>query len=672
MPLLRPLFLLSLLRAAATSGVTIYDQIGQVTLAATGTQSAAAPAVTTAAAYNTTVLNPPPVPNPPPATAFTLELQAQASAVDGLSIPIPGTFFGFSVEMSVITQLCAFFCGGRDCGAPILTLGSWEKLVRVSSRAVIRRSHKSSSFVQVPLLNLLSNIRERAGAVNIRIGGNTQEFAYYVDTLPDGHAISKEKADTNNPTQTPAVIYTVDLFYLMANISSFTNVHWYIGVPFNDTSDFRFQIVEYSEAILGDYLLGVQVGNEPDLYTTHQHRTKPYDASNYTIEFGELNLLIGPSVSGTWSPEDVWDTGFITDYADSLYALSVEHYPTDNCQPIYNISIYHDPQLEFPNFLNHTSGVALCEPYLNSTAIAQQAEKPFLMFETNSASCGGFPGISDSFGAALWALDYGLQMAYSNFSGAMLHVGGQDVFYNPFTAPPTNQSMLFEWTIGAVYYSALVAAEVFGKTNTSRIIDLLGNDADIYTPQYAIYENGALARIALFNYVTDPTGATDYTATITVNGGTVPSSVTVKYLLSDSVSTKNNITWAGQTFGTVHEVDGRLKNDLNVVTINCDTSANTCAIPVPAPGFALVFLTQEESIETVTYPTTAHTNTKNTVTVASAVLATSNGMSGSDWELGSTSSGSKTSAARRTMAPQLGWSLGLMGLLLAWTLSGTM
>jgi hypothetical protein len=70
------------------------------------------------------------------------------------------------------------------------------------------------------------------------------------------------------------------------------------------------------------------------------------------------------------------------------------------------------------------------------------------MFETNSASCGGFPGISDSFGGALWALDYGLQvrllallfqdvpelnvsqMAYSNFSGAMLHVGGQNVFYN--------------------------------------------------------------------------------------------------------------------------------------------------------------------------------------------------------------------------------------------------
>lgn len=47
------------------------------------------------------------------------------------------------------------------------------------------------------------------------------------------------------------------------------------------------------------------------------------------------------------------------------------------------------------------------------------------MFETNSASCGGFAGLSDSFGIALWGVDYALQMAFSNFSTALFHVGGQ-------------------------------------------------------------------------------------------------------------------------------------------------------------------------------------------------------------------------------------------------------
>ena len=54
-------------------------------------------------------------------------------------------------------------------------------------------------------------------------------------------------------------------------------------------------------------------------------------------------------------------------------------------------------------------------PYLNST---QANGKKLLMFETNSASCGGFVGISDSFGAALWGLDYTMQMAFSNFSAS--------------------------------------------------------------------------------------------------------------------------------------------------------------------------------------------------------------------------------------------------------------
>lgn len=89
-----------------------------------------------------------------------------------------------------------------------------------------------------------------------------------------------------------------------------------------------------------------------------------------------------------------------------------------------------DPQSVFADYLTHQSGIGIVAPYLNSTAVAQAAGKPFLMFETNTASCGGFPGVSDSFGSALWALDYGLQMAYSNFSGALLHVGGSSDTYN--------------------------------------------------------------------------------------------------------------------------------------------------------------------------------------------------------------------------------------------------
>ena len=121
--------------------------------------------------------------------------------------------------------------------------------------------------------------------------------------------------------------------------------------------------------------------------------------------------------------------------AIDLPCTPISRYPTDNCAVAFPNSgdQYNDPQTTFPTFLTHQSGLTIVSEYLNSTNFAQSKGKELLMFETNTASCGGFPGISDSFGAALWGVDYALQMAAVNFSGSLFHVGGQSVAYNPFT-----------------------------------------------------------------------------------------------------------------------------------------------------------------------------------------------------------------------------------------------
>lgn len=84
-------------------------------------------------------------------------------------------------------------------------------------------------------------------------------------------------------------------------------------------------------------------------------------------------------------------------------------------------------------------------------------------------------------------------------------------------APPTNESAVHEWTVGPIYYSALLVAEALGTTNTSQVKDLLPDGNDL-TPAYAIYENGNLARMALINFMTDPSGANDVVATVNVGG----------------------------------------------------------------------------------------------------------------------------------------------------------
>jgi len=111
------------------------------------------------------------------------------------------------------------------------------------------------------------------------------------------------------------------------------------------------------------------------------------------------------------------------------------------------------------------------------------------------------------------------------------------------------------------------------------------------------------------------------------------------------VSQLGNFTWAGQTLGGVFESDGRLQGTLDIQTIQCDQNANTCLIPVPAPSVALVFLSstalsESDSGQTKTFPTTALTKTAKTVAIDPSVLATSNGHSGMGEWLGSTSKGS--------------------------------
>jgi hypothetical protein len=59
-------------------------------------------------------------------------------------------------------------------------------------------------------------------------------------------------------------------------------------------------------------------------------------------------------------------------------------------------------------------------------------------------------------------------------------------------------------------------AETLGSSNESQVLDLGANGGSEYTPAYGVYENGVVTKVALFNYVTDPSGASDYVATISV------------------------------------------------------------------------------------------------------------------------------------------------------------
>ncbi|KAG9127513.1 hypothetical protein FRC07_012800 [Ceratobasidium sp. 392] len=367
--LLRRLAVLASAWAPFAAAVTVYGLKPQKTIVT----SAAHAAVATLAAYDQTVLN---SPSPPePAIPKNILVQLRPGGMDGLSIKQKGDFMGFSIELSVAHT----------------TLG------------------KNSSVLSVPFLNYLANIRARGGSVAVRVGGNSQDQSFLVDPsqIPNGEIIGKtRRPGASGPTETPDVVFTEDLLIMMKAIGDLVNANFYFGLNFKnpDNETNAVLVAKTSENILGDRLLGLQLGNEPDLYGPHGRRNPDYSMEDYMNDYqtmiGDLaggglknpNVLVGPSICCNWAEVDLFNLGYLTRYAANLKVIAVQKYPTDNCKINGNV---HDPQETFSTYTTHQAAVHLAEKYLTTSAMVQAAGKPLVLMETNTASCGGFPGISD-------------------------------------------------------------------------------------------------------------------------------------------------------------------------------------------------------------------------------------------------------------------------------------
>jgi len=57
------------------------------------------------------------------------------------------------------------------------------------------------------------------------------------------------------------------------------------------------------------------------------------------------------------------------------------------------------------------ASVGQADLIVDDVKTAKSKNIPFIMGESNSASCGGMTGISDSIASALWFLDYAMNLA---------------------------------------------------------------------------------------------------------------------------------------------------------------------------------------------------------------------------------------------------------------------
>ena len=204
------------------------------------------------------------------------------------------------------------------------------------------------------------------------------------------------------------------------------------------------------------------------------------------------------------------------------------------------------------------------------------------MSEFSTVSCGGYPTVSDTFGAALWSVDYAVQMAVVGYSAAYLHTRERNISYNLFDYPGDDVD---GWTTKPTYYSYFPILQAFQSHNGSRVVDLgLSQDS---AAGYGVYdkETSELYRMILINFK-DGNGTVDF---VIPSGGSRAGggkNVTVKFLTAPSIREGSNISWSGKTWRGVKDgnpVDSGRDEDLTHVNIS-----GSYTLKIPSPGLAVV------------------------------------------------------------------------------------
>jgi hypothetical protein len=217
-----------------------------------------------------------------------------------------------------------------------------------------------------------------------------------------------------------------------------------------------------AKAALGESLEGIEIGNEPDSYARHGLRPLPWGPVQYEEQINAYRVAIealapgiplaGPDSSGS-SAYEKWGLSEAIYQRPAL--LTGHHYPLGCAeQPPPTIARLLSPQIRE---LEQRS-------LRRYQFIAQETEVPFRMDETNTVSCGGVAGISNTFASALWAVNYltramTMGVAGINLEGNPANCEG----YTPVCASSVEDLVTGTLRAQPEWYALLLAKALIGE-----------------------------------------------------------------------------------------------------------------------------------------------------------------------------------------------------------------
>ncbi|KAI1475333.1 glycoside hydrolase family 79 protein [Daldinia eschscholtzii] len=389
-----------------------------------------------------------------------------------------------------------------------------------------------SYFTNVTATNqCLSNWKDLTGVwPPIRIGGTTQDRAQY-DSKTSAYVVYS----VSNPADAPASLTFGSSFLTLAGSYAGSVV-----VGLNRGKNKIQNTIDAAKIAVSEVknLLAIELGNEPEYYSRNG---QPIASGGWSpaIDAASQNnwaLAVGSAIKKS----SIIQAGNSNDSPPTWGAA--ELIATENATVKGYIKTYahHNyPGGSVTSLMSHKSISSNLHKFDADVAAALKEGKPYVFGETNSVSGGGAAGVSPTFGAALWTMDYVLRASYSNISRTYFHHG---------TVGNCQYCFWGRYSMGAPYYGAYAATALLAKASYLTALDD-GNSN--YAAYVSFGSDGTPLRALLYNsdYFSGSGSRTSQTFDLRGLSG---NSFKAKRLTAESAMSRvdqgGKVTFGGQTF----------------------------------------------------------------------------------------------------------------------------
>jgi hypothetical protein len=317
----------------------------------------------------------------------------------------------------------------------------------------------------------------------------------------------------------------------------------------------------------------LELGNEPELYGTlawfhtpagpGSGRDPGWDVPAFlrdysTIAHGLPRLpLAGPS---TGSLAWMRSTGHFLASEPPVKLLTLHGYPLQRCGPTGTATATIRSLLSDASARGLAQRLAPYPPLAHARGISVRVD------EMGSVSCGGQPGVSDTFASSLWVLDALFQLAHVGVDGVNIHTRPNSA-NELFTLRRINGD--WEAIVHPEYYALLMFAEA--SPPGSRLLPTSGpTSGPIHV--WATHNPDGHIRLVLINK--DPSSGRILRARVPAAAGRG----TLELLRAPSISATDDVTLAGQGFGTA-TATGTLAGPRQLASVSPHAGIYTLQLP---------------------------------------------------------------------------------------------